>query len=119
MPEHRSRVAAGNGHEGVVRILLERNDVDPDSIGIDFLTPLSQAAGNGHEGVVRILVERNDVNPDKAYHDARTPLWLAAENGPGGVVRILLEREMSILIELTNEAEHCYGGLRGTDVAKW
>ena len=78
----------------VVRMLLERDDVNPNTADTEHgRTPLSWAAENGHEGVVRILLERNDVNPDTADTEYnRTPLWWAAKNGYEEVVRMLLER---------------------------
>jgi len=85
--------AARNGHEGVVKILLERDNVNPDKPNNDSQTPLCQAAYNGHEGVVKMLLERGDVNPNKPNNHGRTPLWWAARNGHEGVVKILLERD--------------------------
>jgi len=85
--------AARRGHEGVVRVLLEQRDVNPDKGDRWSQTPLSWAAENGHEGVVRTLLGRNDVNPNAADEYGRTPLSGAAINGHGMVVRRLLERE--------------------------
>ena len=48
--------AAGNGREGVVRLLIGRDDIDPDKAGEDDQTPLLRAARGGHEGVVKILL---------------------------------------------------------------
>jgi len=85
--------ASGGGHEGVVKILLERNDVNPNTADTEYgLTPLSLAAKGGHVGVVRMLLERNDVNPEKAEKGTQAPLSWAAQNGHEGVVRMLLER---------------------------
>ena len=87
--------AAGKGYEEVVKILLEREDVDPNQADTKYgQTPLSWAAENGHEAIVKILLERGDVNPD--HIDTlygRTPLGWAAEYGQAGVVKMLLERE--------------------------
>ena len=38
-----------NGHEEVVRILLERDDVDPNKPDVCGRTPLLWAAANGQE----------------------------------------------------------------------
>src|SRR5205807_47038 len=75
--------AANRGHEGVVKILLERADVNPDEADDKYgRTPLSWAAGNGREGVVKMLLERTDVNPDQADTQyGQTPLAWAAGNG--------------------------------------
>ena len=85
--------AARNGHEGVVEILLGREDVDPDKPDNNGRTPLSFAAGSGHEGVVKILLGREEVNPDKPDRWGQTPLSDAARNGYEGVVQLLLGRE--------------------------
>jgi len=86
--------AAIKGNEGVVKILLEREDINPNQVDTNYYnqTPLSWAAENGHEGVVRILLEREDIT-NQADNYGLTPLWWAARAGREGVVRILLERE--------------------------
>jgi len=86
--------ASGRGHEEVVKILLEREDLNPDKPDTKRgQTPLSRAAMSGHEGVVKMLLERDDVNPNMADTDnGRTPLSRAAGNGHEGVVMMLLER---------------------------
>ena len=85
--------ASTRGHEGVVRVLLEKTDVNSGTPGTKYgSTPLLWAAENGHEGVVRILLERRDVNLNKVNKQGRTSLSLAAQNGRDGVVRILLQR---------------------------
>ena len=85
--------AAKNGHEGVVKILLERDDVNPEKLGEYEKTPLCYAAENGHEGLVKILLGRDDVNPEKSDKGWQTPLLCAAQNGHEGVVKILLGRD--------------------------
>jgi len=110
--------AAGNGHEGVVRLFLdlqfvntgsrnrdcgevvqtaglpfsERN-VNPDSSDRHGRTPLSHAAGNGNEGVVQLMLGRKDVNPDSSSKSNQTPLSWAARNGHEGIVKLLLGRK--------------------------
>jgi len=85
--------AAAGGHEAVVRLLVEREDVDADSTHNYGRTPLSWAAEGGHEAVVRLLVEREDVDADSEDIFGRTPLLLAALNGHEAVVWLLVERE--------------------------
>jgi len=86
--------AAYKGHEEVVKMLLEREDVNPDQADTKHSqTPLLLAAQGGHEGIVKALLERKDVNPDRA--DTKygwTPLSWAAERGHEGIVKMLLER---------------------------
>jgi len=58
-------LAAENGHEGIVKMLLERKDVNPDHPDTKSgRSPLSLATKNWREGIVKILWERKDVNPD-------------------------------------------------------
>ena len=85
--------AAKNGHEGVVKVLLGRGDVNPDKPSESGGTPLWWAALYGHMGVLKILLERDDVNPEQPLEDGQTPLYWATSNGHGGVVKILLERD--------------------------
>jgi hypothetical protein len=85
--------AAEYGHEAVVRLLVERDDVEADSKDEDGQTPLSYAAAHGHEAVVRLLVERDDVEADSKDRGGRTPLLWAAERGQTTVVRLLQSPE--------------------------
>ncbi|KAK1963977.1 ankyrin, partial [Colletotrichum sublineola] len=48
--------AAENGHESMVKMLLEGGD-DPNIRNGDDSTSLSWAAENGHESVVKVLLE--------------------------------------------------------------
>jgi ankyrin repeat protein len=47
--------AAQNGHEAVVKLLLETGRVDADLKNEYCQTPLSRAAQNGHEAIVKLL----------------------------------------------------------------
>jgi len=87
--------AARKGNEEVVKILLERKDVNPNQPDADYRRrPISWAAAGGHEGVVKTLLEREDVNPGQAdTFYSRTPLSWAAGNGHEGLVKMFLERE--------------------------
>ncbi|OCK96438.1 uncharacterized protein K441DRAFT_552403, partial [Cenococcum geophilum 1.58] len=66
--------AAGNGHEAVVKLLLEIEKVDADSKDSNGQTPLSWASGNGHEAVVKLLLETKKVDVDSNDSYGRTPL---------------------------------------------
>ena len=56
--------AALSGCEGVVRMLLEGNDVNTNHSDKKGRTLLTLAARNKHEGVTRMLLERDNANPD-------------------------------------------------------
>jgi len=86
--------AAIRGHEDVVKLLLQLEDIDSNAKDTEYgRTPLWWAVQCGHEGVVRMLLERADINPNTAdTGNGRTPLSWAAERGHEGMVRMLLER---------------------------
>lgn len=86
-------LVAEEGHEAVVRLLVERDDVEADSKDKYGRTPLSFAAEEGHKAVVRLLVERDDVEADLKNKNGRTPLSWAAWGGHEAVVRLLVERD--------------------------
>ncbi|KAF2191735.1 ankyrin, partial [Zopfia rhizophila CBS 207.26] len=69
--------AAWKGLDDVVRLLLERNDVDPNAVDnhVNNRTPLMVAVQNGHEAVVRLLLERNNVKFNVRDRSGKTPLW--------------------------------------------
>ena len=87
MPDYDKRAplshAASNGHEGVVKMLLEQEQVNPDISGSCGRTPLSFAASFGHEQVVEMLLGREDVDPNKPNSSGLTPLAYAACGGRG------------------------------------
>ena len=85
--------AAINGHDGVVKQLLEQEDIDPDRQDGAGSTPLSWAAYNGHEGVVKLLLSRPDVDPDGHNKQDISPLLWAAISGNEEVVKLLLARK--------------------------
>jgi ankyrin repeat protein len=58
--------AAEFGYEAVVKLLLARDDVNPNQIS-NGRTPLMFAAERGHDVVVKLLLAENGVKPD--YRD--------------------------------------------------
>jgi len=75
-----------------VRILLGRDDIDPNKPDNQDRTALWWAAYKGHERVVEILLGRDDVDPDRADMHTETPFWWAARNGRERVVKMLRKR---------------------------
>ena len=82
--------AAYQGHEGVVRLLLDRRaNVDIESR--HGSTALMKAAACGHEGVVRLLLDRR-ANVDIQDGDDKTALIWAADRGHKGIADLLINR---------------------------
>ena len=87
--------ATVRSHEDMVKMLLQRKDVNPNTADTECSrTPLWWAAERGHEGIVKLLLEREDIDPNTADAEyGRTPLLWAAMGRHQGIVRLLLERE--------------------------
>jgi ankyrin repeat protein len=85
--------AAANGHEAVVKLLLDKVSVDPDSKDKYGRTPLRWAAEKGHEAVAKLLLNKEGVDPDSKDKYGWTPLLGAAEKGHEAVVKLLLDKE--------------------------
>jgi ankyrin repeat protein len=84
--------AANNGHETMLRLLLEKGaDLNIEEKDGRGRTPLEWAAVNGHEAVVKLLLEKvADTNVKDGC--GRTALWWAAENGHEATVKLLLDK---------------------------
>jgi len=61
-------LAAEGGHEGVIKMLLERKDVRTATAYKEGRTPQSLALSNGHDGVVKIILGWGSAN---SYPDDR------------------------------------------------
>ncbi|CAL1594226.1 unnamed protein product [Knipowitschia caucasica] len=98
-------IAARNGHEKVVRLLLDHYRVATEQTGtvrfdgyvIDGATALWCAAGAGHLEVVRLLVE-HDANVNHTTVTNSTPLRAACFDGRLDIVRFLVEHAADISI---------------------
>ncbi|CAI6098765.1 unnamed protein product [Clonostachys chloroleuca] len=85
--------AAGLGSASVVRMLLQRSDIDPNFRAQEkHTTPLSLAVLRCHIEVVRLLLEREDIDPNIPSRDWR-PLERAVHKGHEAIVRLLLTRQ--------------------------
>ena len=77
--------ATENGHEAVVKLLLETGRVDVNSKDQDGVMPLSYAAWGGYETVIKLLLKTPDIDVDSKAtgkdNDGQTPLSWAAWRG--------------------------------------
>lgn len=89
-------VAAENGFENIVKIMLSRNldpniyrDLSAKGMG---KTPMIAAAEHGHAGVVELLLSRKG-DPNLTDTVDRTALMYAAREGHSDIVELLLNNE--------------------------
>lgn len=80
--------AAQVGHEDVVKMLLNRSDVDASAPNTSGAT-----TDNHHNGVIRLLLESNNTNVDLKGYQGRTPLSTAAAAGNSLAVSLLLQAD--------------------------
>ena len=86
-------LAAENGHEAVVKLLLAEDGVDINSKDRYGWTPLSWAVKYKYEVVIKLLLAKDGVDINAKDGLGRTPLSLAAGNGHAAVIKLLLAEE--------------------------
>jgi ankyrin repeat protein len=80
-----------------VRLLLERDDINPNIADCNGRTPAVVgskkliSANDGHEVIARQLLQHPDINPNSKLSNGMTPLMLATQRGYDNVVRLLPE----------------------------
>jgi ankyrin repeat protein len=70
--------AAENGHDAIVKQLLDTSKVDTDSKDNDRRAPLLYAAMNGNEAIVKLLLDTGKVNVESRDEYGRSLLSCAA-----------------------------------------
>jgi ankyrin repeat protein len=74
-------LAAENGHEAVVKLLVEQGaELESEESSYNW-TPLSYVAIDGHEALVKLLLDQ-DAELESEDINGRTPLSLAAKEWP-------------------------------------
>ena len=82
--------ASTDGRFGVVRALLQREDIDVNVQNENGETALMLASSKGHEAIVKALLERENIAVNVQNRKNVTALITASSNGHTGVVRQLL-----------------------------
>ncbi|KAH8694900.1 hypothetical protein BGW36DRAFT_452665, partial [Talaromyces proteolyticus] len=85
-------LAAENGHEKVVKLLLDKGADIESKDNYYGLSLLSWAAKNGHKKVVKLLLDKGADIESKDNYYGLCPLSWAAKNGHEIVVKLLLDK---------------------------
>ncbi|KAH6669832.1 ankyrin repeat-containing domain protein [Halenospora varia] len=67
-------MAIEQGHEAIVKLLLDSNKVDADLKNQSGQTPLLWATQNGQEAVVKLLLDSGKADTDSKDQSGQTPL---------------------------------------------
>jgi hypothetical protein len=86
-------LAAANGYDTVVSLLLAGDNIDINCEDEYGRTPVSRAAEEGHEVVVKQLLTKDGVNPNSKDKYDQTPLSWAAANGHVAIVDLLSAKD--------------------------
>ena len=82
--------AAESGNIPIVKLLIERDDIEADSKDNVKRTPLLYAARYGHEDIVKLLIAQGDFQADLKDDWGMTPLAYALSSGYEGIVKLLI-----------------------------
>jgi ankyrin repeat protein len=85
-------MAAFEGHEDTVKVLLAADGIDVNARDADGRTALSLAAASGHKAVVEALLDAPGVDPDIEDVHERTALSYAAAAPHGDIGIMLMEK---------------------------
>lgn len=93
VPKEALFVAACYNQQAIVRVLLQRKDIDINEVTC-LRTPLYLASLEGHHGVVQELLRERDLRVNELDPVFQEPaLMVAVRRGHEGVVRCLLQRD--------------------------
>lgn len=106
-------VAAEDGHEAILRLLLQQHDTTAAASGNSIGSwPLLKAAKNGHEPIIRLLLARdnaaaaaNDESAQSRIATNQKALAQAAFFGHTTVVKLLLDQD-GVSADLPNSRGH-------------
>lgn len=88
--------AASNGHEPLVKLLLQKNTLVEARDGKSSMNALISSARHGHEKIVRALLNAGANITSQEYYDGLTALHWAARAGHESIVRLLLEQGANV-----------------------
>jgi ankyrin repeat protein len=94
--------SAKEGHEAVVKLLLDRDAKIEARDSLSGSTALHLAAENGHENLVQLLIDRSANVNALTSHSGFTALHLAAEGGHLAITKLLLNSGADIGVQTSH-----------------
>jgi ankyrin repeat protein len=85
--------AAKGGHSDIMNALLQRPDIDINSVDEGGWSALIHAANVGYSDIVNALLQRSDTDINQQDHRGWTPLTRAVDEGHAEIVRMLLSHK--------------------------
>ncbi|PPS02379.1 hypothetical protein GOBAR_AA18268 [Gossypium barbadense] len=86
-------IAANQGHEAIVQLLLDHNPELSKTVGQANATPLVSAATKGHTAVVNVLLRKDPSLLDIPKANGKIPLHFAARQGHMDIVKAFLDTD--------------------------
>lgn len=86
-------IAASQGHQAIVQVLLDFDPGLSKTVGPSNATPLISAATRGHTVVVNELLSKDSSLVESSRSNGKNALHLAARQGHTEIVKILLDRD--------------------------
>ncbi|XP_024025120.1 ankyrin repeat-containing protein ITN1 [Morus notabilis] len=86
-------IAASQGHQAIVQVLLEHDPELSKTIGQSNATPLISAATKGHAAVVGELLSKDSSMIEISRSNGKNALHLASRQGHVYIVKMLLEKD--------------------------
>lgn len=103
-------LAAKNGNEAIVKLLLATEGVDLNIRGHFGRTALSQAVESDSLAIVEPLIAAKGIDANSVDNMGRTPLSKAAEKGRTDIVKLLIAKKGPIPNRRITWVRHPYGG---------
>ncbi|XP_038878763.1 ankyrin repeat-containing protein ITN1-like [Benincasa hispida] len=86
-------IAASQGHEAIVQVLLNHDPGLSKTVGQSNATPIISAATRGHIGVVNVLLSTDSSSLEISRSNGKNALHLAARQGHVEIVKALLRKD--------------------------
>jgi hypothetical protein len=84
------QVSAWNGHNSIVKLLLDDCRIDPSAVDNNGYNCLHLSAKNGYDCIVKLLLQDGRIDPSAVDNNGYNSLHLSAMDGHDSTVKLLL-----------------------------